>query len=799
MGKEVVSIKELAAQRTAAQRRADVFQTWITAAQPEKEAATIQSIVHTRQQTDQRAGAVRPGELSVPKTFDQTTDDPSSFSVNSRSERKAVLRLARFRSTAVPGIQEMHTRYTEEIALMNAQIEGYGEAQRYFDELTEFETDLAEMREYAAAGAVSPSNLAAFEAEFNEFTARPETDEALRLNLERLKAEKAKTDTQAKTVFTNTETQEEAPAASPAMPTEIDLKGMPGEVARLLAAATADNPLAFEQLAATMYPDIPIGAALERVEVHFRRAQAWLQKSGQRLGSVATPDTRYRGRRGQSFYLVTGDEAQPTEEGYRIDKRTLITGLEGKILTALDPIGPEHIVTREEILRAIGADDVAYHDPRILDELVKNVNGVIKNKRLRVVDVRNPRDARNRGYFVEHTRRRVGLELLGEVVRYGNKQVVLTDDERKLFWRYSDKVGHARFDIEMARRVLDEKDSTASQLPAVLSSLKTKLAELTGVDDILAAGGNQEFGHFHRIKDARVKQVPEHFPVHTSRLDAFDLILSDAPAESIITTLGLTRDNQRHTWVQAYQAIRHSLTTINNRVTENIEREREGDIYVLVEDFIVSHGLGDNVGFLNYIKDKLRTAYEATLVSPEAARQSDTQASNETRVLPPAPSTAVGGEVFSAPKPTTSSRSNQLSQRAAVDAESAAAPTNKSYGIERKHPFIRKKADTLLTEVENRPDFKQPVNSSQITRVYGRLTTAVIENARRAGHIRPVGYDRDNDPLYDAEAIAILLYLSQHKQLPSRLKGDVKDVFSEENQRRIKEREEAARKAQTQK
>ncbi len=163
-----VGLQQLVDRNTLAKKKADVLRGWITAAQPGNEPTILPQV--TAQQ----------------KAF----DNPPTIT-RERYERRAVLaspvRLGQFREQAIPKIRDSLSRLEQASALMDAQIEGYSKAEEYVAELDDYASYLSEMERLAEGGHISLENLADFRRQYEERLALQEEDEALRLNVERIR------------------------------------------------------------------------------------------------------------------------------------------------------------------------------------------------------------------------------------------------------------------------------------------------------------------------------------------------------------------------------------------------------------------------------------------------------------------------------------------------------------------------------------------------------------------------------------------------------------------------------------
>lgn len=353
------------------------------------------------------------------------------------------------------------------------------------------------------------------------------------------------------------------------------------------------------------------------------------------------PRGRRRGARGSNdakLYLfpLQGEEQasepiQPatleynTDERFRFEDVLAVTGEEGKILSKLSPFDPHHIVSREELMQALSSEDTPT-DQQAFDQCLREVKDILDWRRFRLGELPNPKYPDNKdgnGYYVETVRRQqVNITLLGDTVRYRDrqnqtKQIRLSEDQYRILWQLSG--GEPKLDKELADRVSDDPNT-------IVDLLNSKLADLTGVKEIITSLGNARFGNWHKInQDARIVRRTGYYPLRSTRQDALKLIFQDSPdtsKEEIINTLGLTSGRIRAprplTDPQAARALRNAVLGLRNRTSQSIATEEEVVLYEKMQKYITKHNLSDERDLSVHIANKLGIGREPLSVSDES-------------------------------------------------------------------------------------------------------------------------------------------------------------------------------------
>lgn len=353
------------------------------------------------------------------------------------------------------------------------------------------------------------------------------------------------------------------------------------------------------------------------------------------------PRGRRRGARGSNdakLYLspLQGEEQasepiQPatleynTDERFRFEDVLAVTGEEGKILSKLSPFDPHHIVSREELMQALSSEDTPT-DQQAFDQCLREVKDILDWRRFRLGELPNPKYPDNKdgnGYYVETVRRQqVNITLLGDTVRYRDrqnqtKQIRLSEDQYRILWQLSG--GKPKLDKELADRVSDDTNT-------IVDLLNSKLADLTGVKEIITSLGNARFGNWHKInQDARIVRRTGYYPLRSTRQDALKLIFQDSPdtsKEEIINILGLTSGRIRAprplTDPQAARALRNAVLGLRNRTSQSIATEEEVVLYEKMQKYITKHNLSDERDLSVHIANKLGIGREPLSVSDES-------------------------------------------------------------------------------------------------------------------------------------------------------------------------------------
>lgn len=565
-------------------------------------------------------------------------------------------------------------RLRGELGQLDQELNTYGQAREYLSQLSTRQTQLGEMSEMVAEGNLPQDVLQTYQQHYEELASLPERNPALQRGIERIRREEeARKREQGIEAAPATPTFGVPPRNEPEevvvpprvevdpvvpvvpgrvesnegkrgserfrLPTGEEIGGKAGELLRLVAQGSPNLLMRSDDLARELYPGVDEKVARGRLKSVIADARKALAETAFDLVSISKHSDRRRGKKG-GYYLGQAEQrmqvqsTQPDQveipapartdvdatpaTGFQFEDGKTVEGEAGRLLSELSPFSSEHIVTYRELLRAVSASETL-DDLQVLDQHLKRTKGILHQRSLRLAYVPNPRDAHNIGYYVESIRRpNVRITLLGDVIKYGNKKVRIPEEQYRLLWALTSKTGDPKFDRNLSARAFNEPNPEASPLPQVAPALSEQLTELTGVEGIIATGGNEEFGHFYKIKDATILRRPGYFPVHSTRLEALHLIFQDNPTtkHEVVRALGVTKGRKRAshplTEHQALVALTRAVTRLRNRESADIVTDPEADAYLEMSEYMERHNLGDEKALLTDIARKLGISHNST-------------------------------------------------------------------------------------------------------------------------------------------------------------------------------------------
>lgn len=715
-----------------------------------------------------------------------------------------------------------------ELTQIDQEINITGQARDYLTQIEVRQKQLGEMSELVTEGNLPEEILKQYQQEYSTLVALPDTNPALKRAVERIREEEARRQRQAGPEQPITPpTPVEAPPPQPGaiepderrigsrrfqLPSGEVVGGKVGELLSLLSGAAKENLITSDQIMEALWPEVDFKTGRGRLSFVIHKAREVLSGTGVEIEGILPPVGQRKRTDKGGYYLRREDEqlipaVEPTRPVESIETRSHLAAEAQRLLDKLTPFDPHHIVTYQELLR-----EVSTQDSQTLHQFLEDVRNVLHPQGFRLAYVPNPREPRNIGYYVESVRKpKVRVILLGDVVRYGHQQVRLSEEEYKLLWALAVHREDPFFDRDLSKRAFNEPNPEASPLAQVTTHLDQRLTELTGAQGIIVLGGNEQFGLWHKIKDARIVRKPGCFPVHQTRLEALQLLFQDNPAitkQEIIRTLGVTKGRRRVSHAltdhQALIALSRAVHRLSNRAEENITTDPETDIYLEMSEYMSKHSITDRKGLIAHIaQTKLgityhtpafQTVVEAGDLSPATDVEEQEisgpvcldeiiRSVEKTEVEVAEIGIAVAGEeVPEEPGQVETAPTAQVVPPRVELVEP------KPKAIEQRDPDIRARVNEYLDDILARPEFSAPVTGLAMNRIYQRLKKTTVQKALE-GKWLSVPFDKDGHPRFDVVATAALLYLYDYgDNLPTRLRRQVQDVAAEEFKKRQKEK-----------
>lgn len=585
-----------------------------------KEIEPIQQLEARRDSLYKGIGRIRDVYLSDPIRIGQV-EVGSSFSIT--------LEVGRTKSAARIAIVGLNNKLEQ----VDSELRVNDEARGYLNRVRGMGQGLTEMRELVAEGNLPEDILKKHQQEFEELQKLPETNPSLQRAIERIRQEEESRGKANIVVLQDGKVK---------LPNGSVIEGKKAEFLNILKDTSENNQKSSDQVSNELYPEEDDKIAKRRTYSVIYATEEILSESGVELVTF-TPSLGERAIRKKSTYYLRNSVQQDsnheqikaedlTGHEFRLEDVQVVGGEEGKILRKLSPFDSHHIVSRQELMQKLSTEDASI-DAQAFDQHLREVSKILDWKRYRLCELPNPRNPDNKdenGYYVETVpRQHVNITLLGDTVRYGDrqnqpKQIKLSEEQYGMLWKLSG--GKPKLDKDLA--------DTVSDVFTVASSLNRNLADLTGKEDIVTPLGGRDFGYWHKIKDARIVRRFGYWPIQPTRQGALKLIFQDNVAttkEEIIRTLGPTRGVKRASRLllehQATMALRNAIRGLKNRNLQNIATEDEAALYKEMQDYITEHNLTDERDLTRYIaENKLgisRTAFPSTTEEPDSIRDID--------------------------------------------------------------------------------------------------------------------------------------------------------------------------------
>lgn len=683
------------------------------------------------------------------------------------------LKVGRVRSKVKASI----TRMTGQLGKLDEELNAYGQARDYLSQLPIRRTQLAEMSEMVAEGNLPKDALQAYQQQYEELASLSDRNPALQRGIERIRRE------------------EEGKRGSEKfrLSTGEKLGGKIGELLTIVSQASLDSPITSDRIAGALWPGVDWRVSSKRLGYVMFNARRKAAQAGLDIVGVH-PEKRGTGDKGSYYLRSSGPQTEPiiqaseevpatigtsTATGFRFEGGKIMGGEAGRLLAELFPFSSEHIITHRELLRAVSAGETL-DDLRVLDKHLKRVRGILHQRLLRLASVPNPRDVHNSGYYVESIRRsNVRIMLLGDVIKYENKKIRLSEEQYHLLWALTSNIDDPKSDRSLSERIFNEPNPETFPLSQVALTLGKQLAELTGVEDIIVTVGNEAFGHFYKIKDATILRRPGYFPVHSTRLEALLLIFQDNPVskQEIISVLGATKERKRAsralTGHQALVSFTRAVTRLRNRANADIIADSEVDAYLEMDEYMKKHKLADEKALLVDIAQKLGISHNSSV---QEARETVVAAVSLSSV-----------EVVESE--STIETPSEIASVALPTPVLPKAPEPKPKALEVRDPDVRTRIDNFIDEILERPELRSPVSSAAVTRAFPRLKQNVIDKAVGSGSVIVHAESRGVQKKFDLVGIVTLLYLHEFgNNLTPKMRKQIRDITKEELKKRQEEK-----------
>ena len=527
------------------------------------------------------------------------------------SSFEVTLKIGEVRSEVKKSITRLHKR----LDIANQELQGYEQAKNYLNELSLRQDQLAKMSELVAEGNLTEADLLLHQQQFEELVKLPETNPLLQRGIERIREEEEERKRKESEVTTKPVETVEEPKTYTLSSGEV-VGGKTGELLYYVSQGSENNLIRTDQLVEKTYPGVEYGVAAKRVRALLGWGKNRLRETREDLVSVSDPASRAHGVKG-GYYIRQLEQTS----GFQFEKGEVAEGEVGKLITKLYPFSPHHIVSSQDLSRAVSSGETPI-EPVIFAQHLQEVRRTLLHNGLRLAELPNPKDPDNVGYYIETYRPPVHITLMGDTVRYTDatnqvRQIRLTEEEWSLLWNLYGGESVLNSDLfDILRNARNLSINAFSDPSTVVNnrvdSLNRSIASLTGVEETVVSLGDENFGYWFKAKDITVARKGAYIPVYRTRQEALGLIFQDdanTTKQEIIDTLGPTIERKRASRLlsagQAFIALAKSVTRLENRVTENIATDDEADLYLQMQDYIANHNLTDRKGLISHIADKL--------------------------------------------------------------------------------------------------------------------------------------------------------------------------------------------------
>jgi hypothetical protein len=256
-----------------------------------------------------------------------------------------------------------------------------------------------------------------------------------------------------------------------------------------------------------------------------------------------------------------------------------------QVIFALEESGPNNVIPwnqiRGQFPDLISSEDVRYYIGRAKPHFVE--------EGLEISKIPHPDDKDNPGYYVET--RSTGREpvlLVENELRYQERSVQLSEDERKLFFKL--KSGRFTYMSDIQGINTDEDGATEGWVQELISTLSTKLEELQLNNAITATIDSGEYGPCVRMRGISATCVSGEVP--GDRLDALlSAVAFDQPIDKTIELLGNTKEGKRYNRAQAWRAVVNAYGNVVARERNGVATPDEVTALDILKDHLYDYSL----------------------------------------------------------------------------------------------------------------------------------------------------------------------------------------------------------------
>lgn len=395
------------------------------------------------------------------------------------------------------------------------------------------------------------------------------------------------------------------------------LEGKTVQIIELIKQGSKQEPVTIDQLIAVMFPGVNPKKAKQDLRTHtLYHLRQVLKGTGIEL--------KHEG--GYFFQTTTIAESpaiepkpQPPKQkealiDYQFESgKKQIKSQEAQILDKLQPYLPPHIVSFEQL---------AQNHPNNAEFLavIRAVRGLLYSEKLRLSHISHPKDPQKRGYFIESIRQsKLVLNLLGDTLRFKDKQTKLSDEDLSLLWILNQEPILAE---DLSERAFKNPNPEESMLDQAMIDLSKNLTQFTGEKDLITKVGDEKFGIFYKLSDAQIIRNPQALPVHQSRLNALSAFLTDPSIgyEDLKDILGPTRTKTSSypiTRPQSSLALTKAIIRLQKRATENILNDQEVPVVLQMIDFIQKNNLSDEKSLAKMVARSIKQENENIILPSE--------------------------------------------------------------------------------------------------------------------------------------------------------------------------------------
>ncbi len=533
---------------------------------------------------------------------------------------------------------------------LKADLEAFNIAADYLSELKVMREKINQLSEMYAEGDLTEEQYRSLTQKYREFTGRQTVDPVLSRGIELVNKEeewkreqeeaKLPTPPTAATVYEakpqigedRSLRRRSDPARKPAGEARTDRKeitdegfelsngevitDLPGRLLRIISEAGEVSDATRSMLINRLYPGIDKKDAYKKFSMLVSATRKKLKKHGYILENIKPAGVKSNKKEG--YYKISkleGEATIKTESRILQAPESLIASAASRIIQSLTPASNTNILTNADLRNLPGIPNMNEDDWSLVME---SVDLQLGEKRRRLAFVKNRKEPGNDGIYIEQRRRKPlpMVEVWGEEIRVGNRVIKLNPEQMRLLWLFS-RMGETPVYRDDLVEIFSSRGKIVKpeDINRIAAELNTRISRLIGRDQVglISVGGNSKLGHWHKIYDAKIGFREGYHPVHTTRLNALNILFStdgNPNKDDVIKVLGPTRSGKKkaslHTPQQASYAIGRAISRLDKRLKRKMLTEKELIIYNEMQSYKARMGLKSNRDLMIRINSVLK-------------------------------------------------------------------------------------------------------------------------------------------------------------------------------------------------